>query len=696
MEARPCPIIEFFNGTKQMMVPLFQRQYEWSKPNWETLWDDLLERYDDTGGTLTHFTGAIVTSPARSVPVGVSKYLVIDGQQRLTTVALLLCAMRSLMEPGTPRYRKITRLLVNEDDADLDHYKLLPTQPDRPPFIALVEGKPEEAGEGRMFEAYTYFRRRLQAKHGEGETIDLERLANTLQDRLTVVTIHLSESDDPYLIFESLNAKGAPLTQADLIRNYLLLRVPATAQQEVYEKCWLPMQRLGDHLTEYMRQYLMLTGEEVSKSAIYSVLKRRLQSVSDSDVRGEIDAMRDAARLYARIVGVETDPRPPIAQRLARLRRWEVTTASPLILELLRRSAAGTASGEEVGQALDLIESFVVRRYVCSVPTNQLKNIFLALVKDLPAEGVPAWLTERLARGASGRRWPKDGEFRLNWQSWPAYLSPAARCKMVLETLEASFDHKEKVETASATVEHVMPQTLSPEWHEVLGPSAANIHERWLHCIGNLTLTGYNPELSNSSFQIKRELLGKSHFEMNRAISDEATWTGTQIEARGLALFERAAQLWPRPQAADDEEVTEDETDDEEEEHASVRGTVPATLRIHDVQVDVRSWAEVAKTVARHIASLGDKTFDHVASQMPKFLNPRRDGVPTDEQARSTAERCVRRDQPERRCDHALVSDRTASRRCGGRPVELSAPGRPRDRAERIGATSAALLERGA
>jgi hypothetical protein len=161
---------------------------------------------------------------------------------------------------------------------------------------------------------------------------------------------------------------------------------------------------------------------------------------------------------------------------------------------------------------------------------------------------------------------------------------------MVLETLEASFDHKEKVETASATVEHVMPQTLSPEWHEVLGPSAANIHERWLHCIGNLTLTGYNPELSNSSFQIKRELLGKSHFEMNRAISDEATWTGTQIEARGLALFERAAQLWPRPQAADDEEVTEDETDDEEEEHASVRGTVPATLRIHDVQVDVRSW----------------------------------------------------------------------------------------------------------
>jgi uncharacterized protein with ParB-like and HNH nuclease domain len=140
MDAHPCPISEFFNGTKQMLVPLFQRSYEWSDRHWERLWDDLLEQYEKQGEELfvTHFTGAIVTAPAHSVPVGVSKYLVIDGQQRLTTIAIIICAIRSLFPKNTPQFRKLTKLLINEDDEGLDYYKLLPTQPDREAFQALV------------------------------------------------------------------------------------------------------------------------------------------------------------------------------------------------------------------------------------------------------------------------------------------------------------------------------------------------------------------------------------------------------------------------------------------------------------------------------------------------------------------------------------------------------------------------------
>jgi hypothetical protein len=548
MEARPCQIVEFFNGTKQMLVPLFQRPYEWEAKDWETLWTDLLEQYErtDEENVASHFTGAIVTAPARSVPVGVSKYLVIDGQQRLTTVAILICALRSMLEAETPKYRKLTRLLINEDDEGLEHYKLLPTQPDRPAFQALIAQRPLPGT--RFTQALEFFRKKLAGTDSDGAPIDLERLATAVQSRLTVVAIHLGDTDDPYLIFESLNAKGAPLTQADLIRNYLLLRLHANAQKQAYEEAWLPMQALlGDHLTEFMRQYLMLTGEEVSKSAIYSVLKKRLFSVPDASVVDELVSMQRASTLYAQVIGLSPAPEPQIGVGLARLRRWEVATANPLLLRLLDGHVRGAVSQQEVVVCLSMIESFVVRRAACGVPTNQLKRIFLSLTKDMPPGDVSAWLARALAGGSGGRRWPKDEEFKDAFARYRAYSQPVDRCKFILERLEAHHGHKEPAAFEAATIEHIMPQTLTPEWRAMLGPSAEALHERWLDVLGNLTLTGYNSELSNSPFPKKRKLLEESHFEMNRWVTSQERWTEDELTRRTDALFERARQVWSRP-----------------------------------------------------------------------------------------------------------------------------------------------------
>jgi uncharacterized protein with ParB-like and HNH nuclease domain len=276
-----------------------------------------------------------VTAPARSVPVGVSKFLVIDGQQRLTTFTLIVCAIRSLIPKLTPQYRKLTKLLVNEDDENLDYYKLLPTQPDRSAFQALV--KEEDYEPSRFSQAFDFFRKRLKSTDSDGNAIDLDRMAETLKTRLTVVAIHLGDSDDPYLIFESLNAKGAPLTQADLIRNYVLLRLHAHEQQRAYESAWLPMQSLlqGEHLAEFMRHYLMQSGEEVAKSAIYVKLKERMKRLSDSEVFEELNRLREASRVYAQIVGVSVHSNSEVARRLARLRRWEIAVANPFVLKLL-------------------------------------------------------------------------------------------------------------------------------------------------------------------------------------------------------------------------------------------------------------------------------------------------------------------------------------------------------------------------
>ena len=551
MEARPCAIFEFLDGTKQMLIPLFQRPYEWNTREWNALWDDLLEQYENYNETVSasHFTGAIVTAPARSVPVGVSKFLVIDGQQRLTTFAVIVCTIRSLIPRSTPQYRKLTKLLVNEDDGGLDYYKLLPTQPDRPAFQALV--KEEEHEDSRFSQAFEFFCKKLKGADSNGDAIDLDRMADALKTRLTVVAIHLGESDDPYLIFESLNAKGAPLTQADLIRNYILLRLHAHEQQHAYESAWLPMQSLlpGDHLAEFMRHYLMQSGEEVAKSAIYFKLKERMKQLSDPDVFGELNRLREASRVYARIVGVSEHSDPEVARRLARLRRWEIAVANPFILKLLLSIEQNDFSLGNAATCLEIIESFAVRRAVCNVPTNQLKRVFLSAAKDMPKSGdIAGWLRAMLSDGASGRRWPKDEEFRDFLFRYRAYSNPLTRCKFVLESLEDSYAHKEPASYESATIEHVMPKTLTPEWKEALGPAAEAIQEKWLDLFGNLTLTGYNGELSNSPFIEKRQLLANSHFMLNKWIFERGQWGVKEMEQRTSILFDKARKIWSRPQ----------------------------------------------------------------------------------------------------------------------------------------------------
>jgi hypothetical protein len=400
-----------------------------------------------------------------------------------------------------------------------------------------------------FFQALEFFKKKIAGVDSDGEKLDLGRLINAVQSRLTVVSIHLGDTDDPYLIFESLNAKGAPLTQADLIRNYLLLRLQSNAQQKAYEDHWLPMQSLlpGEDLTEFMRQFLMMTGEDVAKSSIYAVIKKRLLSVTDAAVAGELLRMQQTSMLYAQVVGLAQSNDLAIAGGLARLRRWEIATANPFLLKLLDAHSKGLVSAPDVTACLRLIESFAVRRAICAAPTNQLKRIFLSAAKEMPMTAVPAWLATTFAAGSSGRRWPKNDEFKDALLRYRAYAPPLDRCKFLLETIEEQYGHRELATFDSATIEHVMPQTLNDEWLAMLGEDAIDFHEKWLHLLGNLTLTAYNSALSNSPFPKKKLLLRGSHFEMNRWIAEREKWTEAELLERTDLLFNKAAIVWPRP-----------------------------------------------------------------------------------------------------------------------------------------------------
>ena len=443
MESSPAKIIQYFNGEKQNLIPLFQRPYSWKRANWQTLWDDMLVQYD-TDDKSAHFMGAIVSVPARSVPVGVSKYLIIDGQQRLTTVSLLLAALRDTVEKNTSdRIHEV--YLTNRFREPEDTLKFVPTQADRDLYRSIILDRKEPDSDSLMSEAYHFFRQQLKTSlEQNGDRIDSAKVLTTVEHGLQVVMINLGDEDDPYLIFESLNFKGQPLTQADLIRNYILMRFNHSIstggeQERIDRKYWLPMEtRLGENLTEFLRHYAMKDGENIYKRDIYSATKTRLKNMSTpKDVENEIGRMTNFSEMYSSILDPQQEALPEIRKRLAELRSLDVGTSYPLLLRLLEARHSGELKDFDLEKCLGFIEAFVVRRAVCAVPTNALNKLFLQWARQFPSENHAAWLHTSMSTGAGGRRFPNDAEFGESFRNSSQYGRGSTR--FVLRRLEELF-----------------------------------------------------------------------------------------------------------------------------------------------------------------------------------------------------------------------------------------------------------------
>lgn len=554
MEAAPVRTIQYFDGSKQGIIPLFQRPYSWESKDWATLWDDIMTQYEETERS-SHFMGAIVTVPVKSVPVGVGKHLVIDGQQRLTTLALLLIAIRDIAAADADEATAgiIGDLLINRHYPAPDDLKLVPTQADRVAYNALVYSRNiGEHAESRVVQAYQFFKGKLKGQDYDEQPIEVRKVLQVIQQSLQVVMINLGEMDDPYLIFESLNHKGKPLNQADLVRNYVLMRfqhsTTAGGEQEVaYEDLWRPMEaRLGASLTEFLRHYGMRHGRNVRKGDIYTVAKAEFETLKDvAAVRDSLALMKEAAVGYETFLKPDEETDERIAKRLLGIQELDSTVFYPLLVRLYRLWRTELLSLDHLVECLDILESYYVRRLVCGVPTNALNKITLELCSNLPDEAPQSWLRERLAQGSSGRRWPTDQEFADALVAQRLY--PRRRiARYMLVALEDAHEHKEPVDSSTATMEHVMPQTLSAWWKEHLGPNHEAVHDRWLDTLGNLTLTGYNSELGNAPFDEKKGKLANTHFELSRRILGQDRWGEVEIETRGKYLANMALKRWAR------------------------------------------------------------------------------------------------------------------------------------------------------
>ncbi|MCR4292558.1 MAG: DUF262 domain-containing protein [Candidatus Kuenenia sp.] len=563
MKATEAKFLDFIKKSPQFVIPIYQRTYSWTERECRQLWDDIVR----TGGNdaiSAHFIGSIVYIEKGLYQVtSQSPLLVIDGQQRLTTLSLLIAALIKALENGSESKqepvegfspRKLRNYyLINPEEENERHYKLILSQTDKDSLIAVVDDNelPKEHSR-RIVENYEFFEKWIAEYQGELDTI-CKGVA-----KLVVVDISLSrDQDNPQLIFESMNSTGRELTQADLIRNFILMGLEPFLQTRLYQNYWRPMEldfgqeAYETHFDSFMRHYLTVKIKEVPRvDKVYEAFKSYARSpeIEKAGVEPLLADILDFARYFcAMALGAEKDQ--SLSWGFHDLRELKVDVAYPFLLELYRDYDKGILSKEDFLSAVRLVEAYVFRRAICSIPTNSLNKTFATFTKVLKKDRYLESIQAHFLLLPSYRRFPLDEEFKKEIQTRDLYNF--SRRSYWLRRLE-NYGRKERVGVDEYTIEHIMPQNenLSKEWQESLGKEWKRVHETWLHTIGNLTLTGYNAEYSDRAFTDKRDMPGgfkESPLKLNQGLGQLDQWNEDTIKTRAQRLSEMAVSVWQAP-----------------------------------------------------------------------------------------------------------------------------------------------------
>jgi uncharacterized protein with ParB-like and HNH nuclease domain len=494
-------------------------------------------------------------------------------------------------------------LLVNTYKKEGDYFKLLPTQNDRNNFQNLInESIFDEPNP--IQNAYKFFDRKIKQTN-----ISEEILKKVVTNNLSVISILLDVNDNPYLVFESLNAKGKPLSQADLIRNYFFMRIHVNDQERIYHLYWKPMQdTFGDSLTEFIRHYLMKDGTIVRQNDVYFILK---DLTLKGDVIKWLEDLKRFADYYQRITDPLKENNADIKQAIARLNRLQVTTIYPFLLNCYHNYSLGKIDAHEFTTVLKIIENFIIRRFICNIPTNQLNKIFPPLNLQIQ-NGAYTSFVDGTRILLQNKGYPKDIEFKERLKDTKLYGhgDRAIKTKLILETIERFYGHKEKIDLDTLQIEHIMPQTLNSDWKDYLGEDWEKTHDLLLHSLGNLTLTAYNPEISNEKFEIKKRYYSDSHLEMNKYFENVNSWTRHEIEARSENLSDKILEIWPY---FGNEEK-------EANEKSNLTGKSPKILIFLGDKIKVSTWRDVVESTMNIIVDAEPEKFNEIMKHFPHFL----------------------------------------------------------------------------
>ena len=557
MNAFKSNIYKYLGGTCQYLIPLYQRTYSWEREQCVRLWNDIVNLHKNHREG--HFVGSIVRIDEDSA-AGSTIAMIIDGQQRLTTLTLLLVALRDYAlanaDCGVNPNKITDTLLLNQCETGNDKYKLFLTQSDRDALIKKIEGTPiPDTLKSRVLDNYGFF---------FGQIAKLEIKPSDLYDaigKLQIVDIVLDRQyDDPQAIFESLNSTGMNLKDSDLIRNHLLMCLDSATQTNVYNNIWRPTELLFDYehqselLDNFFRDYLtMKLGRIPKKNEVY----KEFRSYHNSNGMTIRDLCQDIYRFAKHYTDMHfarsTDS--VLKSLYDDMKDIRMEVAYPFLLKVHDDCDAGVITIEELREIVRLCVSYVLRRAVCDIPTNSLNKTFATMKNDIKPENYLNSVKAFFVLLDSYKEFPNDERFLAMFLTRDIYNMN--RCRYILSRLE-NWDNKAVVNFDNLTIEHIIPQNphLSAEWMAVLGSGWSEIQKTYLHTIGNLTLTAYNPEMSDSSFTKKLDMTGgfrESALRINKYVIAQSTWAEPQINERAAQLGEVAKKAWPYPMLSDDE-----------------------------------------------------------------------------------------------------------------------------------------------
>lgn len=556
MDASPAKLLNFLRKSPGFVIPIYQRTYSWTEKQCNQLWDDII-RAGSSDGVRVHFIGSIVYIEESLSTVTVqAPLLVIDGQQRLTTVALLLAALAEALSNQEPvdgfSARKLRNYyLFNPEESGERHYKLVLSQTDKATLFSILRNWdiPNEHSL-RIVKNYNLFRDLIAARQG-----DIASICNGLS-KLVVVDIALTRGqDNPQLIFESMNSTGLELSQADLIRNFVLMNLERQRQIDIYEQFWHPMEELfgqeayGTDFDKFMRHYLTLkTGEIPRLGDVYEAFKKHAQSpeIVQAGTEALVGDVLGFAKFYS-AMALDRERDPELRAAFRDLRDLKIDVAYPFLLEMYDDYVAGLLEKNDFLEAVKLTEAYVFRRAVCEVPTNSLNKTFATFAKALRKDRYIESVRVHFLLMASYRRFPDDDEFKRALQTRNLYNF---RNRSYWLRRFENYNRKEYVPVNKYTIEHIMPQTLSDDWKTSLGNDWEPVHQTYLHTLGNLTLTGYNSEYSDRLFKEKRDMEGgfrQSPLKVNEGLAQLDAWNEDSIKSRAKKLAEQATAIWRAP-----------------------------------------------------------------------------------------------------------------------------------------------------
>jgi uncharacterized protein with ParB-like and HNH nuclease domain/predicted transport protein len=554
MKATEANLLDFIRKSNQFSIPIYQRLYSWTENECERLWNDIMT----TGKSEipSHFIGSIMYIEKGMYHISEPEpLLVIDGQQRLTTVSLLLEALARKIgnnEIGGFSDRKIRDYyLINPLENGERKYKLLLSQNDRSTYISIIEQKeyPKEYSL-RIKDIFEYFT-------GKVDTLSESEIKNLCYGLLKLFIVDISlnrDNDNPQLIFESMNSTGKDLSQADLIRNFMLMRLDIKTQEKLYENYWRPMEiEFGQevytsHFDSFMRHYLtMKTGSIPNISGVYEEFKKYFYN-QKVDNETELKELKKYA-IYFCAMALDKEEDKNLKEAFSDLRDLKVDVSYPLLLQLYDDYTVNILSKDDFIEIIRLIESYVFRRAVCGIPTNSLNKTFASFSKSIKKENYLESVKAYFNLMTSYRRFPNDEEFTTELKYRDLYNF--RNRTYWLRRLE-NYDRKERVSVSEYTIEHILPQNpnLNQDWIQALGPDWQKIQEKYVHTIGNLTLTGYNAEYSDKFFTDKRDMKGgfkESPLKLNSGLANLDTWNEEKILQRAESLSKEALKVWKYP-----------------------------------------------------------------------------------------------------------------------------------------------------